>query len=288
LVEAGAHDAQLACDILDTLSRQCPRLSERLQYWIVEPSQNRQIRQREKLEQFAGHVRWAKSLQDLPPHTVTGLIFSNELLDAFPVHRLAWDRGAEEWFEWGVGLADDRFVWCRLPLSLDPRGTTFQQAGLPLSPELNAILPDGFILDLCPSAAGWWRQAANRLRRGRLLTIDYGLIAEEFLAPQRAEGTLRAYHQHRLSTDLLARPGEQDLTAHVNFTQIQNAGEDAGLRTDQFCTQAQFLTNIAKQVWTASSDPVPSTPPWARQFRTLTHPEHLGRSFRVLVQSRGC
>jgi SAM-dependent MidA family methyltransferase len=287
LVEIGAHDAQLASDILDSLCRQYPGLLERLEYWIVEPSEKRQIRQRKKLEQFAGHVRWANSLQDLGD-AVIGVIFSNELLDALPVHRLAWDHPAGKWFEWGVGLAGDRFVWRRMPASLDREHMIFHQAGLPLCPELNAVLPDGFILDLCPSAAQWWHQAASRLRQGRLMTIDYGLAAEQFIAPERAEGTLRAYYQHRLSPDLLARPGEQDLTAHVNFTQLQMAGEEAGLRTDEFCPQAQFLTNIASRVLNSASDLHHLTPSGARQFHTLTHPEHLGRSFRVLVQSKGC
>jgi SAM-dependent MidA family methyltransferase len=288
LVEAGAHDAQLACDILDGLRQHHPALLERLEYWIVEPSEKRQIQQRAKLEQFAGRVHWTKSFQDFPNHAVTGVIFSNELLDAFPVHRLAWDRPAGKWFEWGVGLADDRLVWRRLPSNPDGEDTLLQQTGMPLSSELNAILPDGFLLDLCPNAAQWWRQAAARLRRGRLLTIDYGLTAEQFLSPEQAGGTLRAYHRHRPSADLLAHPGEQDLTAHVNFTPLQKAGEEAGLRTDEFCTQAQFLTNIAGHGGAGPSHPEHLTPSWARQFHTLTHPEHLGRSFRVLVQSRGC
>ena len=98
-------------------------------------------------------------------------------------------------------------------------------------------------------------------------------------------GTLRAYHRHRVSDDLLAQPGEQDLTAHVNFSAIQKAGEEAGLKTETFCTQPQYLTRILQK---AVADK--SFADWdarrARQFQTLTHPEHLGRAFRVLVQSR--
>jgi SAM-dependent MidA family methyltransferase len=100
------------------------------------------------------------------------------------------------------------------------------------------------------------------------------------------QGTARAYSHHQASRDVLANPGEQDITAHVNFTAIQTAGESAGLRTDAFVTQAQFLIGIAARAWKDGASFGAWTPERARQFQTLTHPEHLGQSFRVLVQSR--
>ena len=124
------------------------------------------------------------------------------------------------------------------------------------------------------------------LEYGRLVTIDYGLTADEFLVPERMQGTARAYSHHQASRDVLADPGEQDITAHVNFTAIQTAGQLAGLRTDAFMTQAQFLTGIAGRVWKSGASFGAWTPERTRQFQTLTHPEHLGQSFRVLVQSR--
>ena len=118
-----------------------------------------------------------------------------------------------------------------------------------------------------------------------MLTYDYGLIDDELFSPARPRGTLRAYFQHHVSDDLLANPGEQDITAHVNFPTIRKAGEDAGLKTEFFGPQAKFLTEIlAKAVkdnsfgeWDAKR---------TRQFQTLTHPEHMGRAFHVLIQSR--
>ena len=103
--------------------------------------------------------------------------------------------------------------------------------------------------------------------------------------PAAPRGTLRAYFRHHVTDDLLANPGEQDLTAHVNFSAIQKAGEAAGLTTESFSTQPQFLTQILEKAvadksfgeWNAHR---------TRQFQTLTHPEHLGRAFRVLVQKR--
>jgi SAM-dependent MidA family methyltransferase len=98
---------------------------------------------------------------------------------------------------------------------------------------------------------------------------------------------LRAYYQHTATNDVLARPGEQDITAHIHFSRLQAIGEAAGLVTESFSTQEQFLTSIAARKWEQErNQPERIREQW-RQFQTLTHPEQMGRSFRVLVQSRG-
>jgi SAM-dependent MidA family methyltransferase len=224
-----------------------------------------------------------------------GVIFSNELLDAMPVHRFGWDAAKKTWFEWGVTVDDEKFAWAKI-----------QPSAFSLQPSaLESVLPDGYTIETCPAAESWWCEAAGILERGKLLTIDYGFTADELFSPSRPRGTLRAYSRHHASDDLLANVGEQDLTAHVNFSAIQAAGEFAGLRTEMFSTQSQFLTQIleksskddspgkhiaAKRLVSPKSDGGGSEDGWtsaqARQFQTLTHPEHLGRAFRVLVQSR--
>lgn len=222
-----------------------------------------------------------KSSERRPMPAVTGIIFSNELLDAMPAHRFGWDARQRRWFEWGVGWHQDRFVWVRRDC-LPP----WAEARLALPSELLAVLPDGFTTEIGLAAEAWWQQAARCLHAGWLVTFDYGLEAEEFFHPQRAAGTLRAYYQHRLEPDVLARPGEQDLTAHINFTAIQQAGEAAGLRTEDLLIQAQFLTRIAERVWRDQSSGGHWDAAQVRQFQTLVHPEHLGRAFRVLIQAR--
>ena len=212
------------------------------------------------------------------------VIFANELLDAFPVHRLGWDAKARTWFELGVALQEGRFVWTRL--FADASGLTENSPIADLIPQLAAHLPDGFTVELCPAADEWWRSAAGVLRAGRLMTLDYGLTAQELLAPERREGTLRAYHRHRLSGDVLAQPGEQDITAHVNFSAIQQAGEATGLHTEELFPQEQFLTRIAARAWEPGTSFGEWTAQRTRRFQTLTHPEHLGRAFRVLIQGR--
>ena len=333
IVEAGAHDGQLARDILTWLQSNRPELLDQIEYWIIEPSARRQEWQGETLREFVPRVRWFAGFQSLlqermchsspatchPP--LRGVIFSNELLDAMPVHRLGWDAQNKKWFEWGVAVDGEKFVWARIPDTLAPRSggegvkprgaTPLYGAGargtfenspssiFHLPSSLLAVLPDGYTIETCPAAESWWREAAGILERGKLMTIDYGLTADELFSPSRPRGTLRAYFRHHVSDDLLANVGGQDLTAHVNFSVIQSAGESVGLRTEIFSTQSQFLTRILEktlreksfsELVSPKSDEGGSedgwTPARARQFQTLTHPEHLGRAFRVLVQSR--
>jgi len=286
IIEAGAHHGRLAADILGWLREHCPKVFARAQYWIVEPSERQRERQRKALAEF-GNVHWATDLNPLAGLTrskgVCRVIFANELIDSLPVHRLGWDARSRAWFEWGVGLRGDRFVWERLA-----HDCTGEEAlrSLDVPPDLLAVLPQDFSLEACPAAEAWWRQAADALTCGKLLTLDYGMTSEELFAPHRSEGTLRAYHKHHSNSNVLAAPGEQDITAHVNFSALQKAGESAGLRTEAFSTQGQFLTQIAAQTWQGEQSFGEWTTARTRQLQTLTHPEHLGRSFRVLVQSR--
>jgi SAM-dependent MidA family methyltransferase len=266
VVEAGAHDGQLAADILPALKKLRP--GSALKFAIVEPSERRRALQQAKLAVFAGQVSWFASLDALPP--VTGIVFSNELLDAMSVHVLQWQRG--KWVELRVAFRGDSFAWQPAELNTDIGQPT-------VAPELAAVLPDGFQIEVSPAARRWWQTAAGKLARGKLVTIDYGFEHDALFMPQSAAGTLRAYYRHHLTPDVLARPGEQDITAHVSFSEIEAAGESCGLRTDVLVTQAQFLTGMAAKISNWNSERV-------RQFQTLTHPEHLGRSFKVLIQSR--
>lgn len=278
LVEAGAHDGKLAADILRWLQSHRPALFANLEYRILEPSPARRIWQEQTLREFAPRVKWFSSWAQMT--AVRGVIFSNELLDAFPVHRLGWDAVGKKWFEWGVAGKDGGFVWRRLDNDITNIAPELPQ-------ELLAVLPDGFSTEVCPAAEHWWREAAGTLATGKLFTVDYGLNEAEFFSPQRGQGTLRSYLQHRTTADVLAQPGEQDITAQVNFTRLQSAGESAGLRTDEFVSQTKFLTRLVEKFCGAEMTPEEFAANRARQFLTLTHPDHLGRSFRVLVQARG-
>ena len=193
-----------------------------------------------------------------------------------PVHRMGWDAQEKKWFEWGVSLEGEKFIWTRMPDSAFrvPRSA------------LETVLPHGYTIEISPAAEAWWRAAAGVVAHGKLLTLDYGFTADEQFSPSRLNGTLRAYHRHQVTDDVLAHPAEQDLTAHVNFSSIQEVGEAAGLRTELFCGQPKFLTGIVEKIFQQPDAFGEWGPKQTRQFQTLTHPEHLGRAFRVLVQSR--
>ena len=285
IVEAGAHDGQLAADILSWLRDLRQSAFDRLEYWIVEPSARRREWQRETLAQFDQVVHWVSQVPELEMvlQSSPAVIFSNELLDAMPVHRFCWDAKERNWFELGVAVEAGRFVWRRMTETTDDAPISFCDLD---RERLEDVLPDGFIVESNPSAEKWWREAAKVLKTGKLLTIDYGLSAEEFFLPERREGTLRAYRRHSLNNDVLANAGEQDITANVNFSVIQRVGEMEGLGTETLANQAKFLTAIAQQTWQRADVFGEWSPARTRQFKTLTHPEHLGRSFRVLVQSR--
>ncbi len=278
IVEGGAHTGALAKDILTWLRSARPELFGQIEYCIIEPSARRREWQAETLKNFAPRVRWLNFQPSTFNPRLRGVIFGNELLDAMPARRFGWDAKGKQWFEWGVALEGEKFVWAKIQgPDAGPRTP---------DPALGEVLPDGYTIETCPAAENWWRGAANLLERGQLLAIDYGLTGDELFSPGRTRGTLRAYFRHHATDDLLAKVGKQDLTAHVNFSAIQSVGEACGLKTETFSTQAQFLTRIAERIFKNPESFGEWGAKQTRQFQTLTHPEHLGRAFRVLLQSK--
>lgn len=282
IVEAGAHDGQLAKDILTALE-ECSDASDlRFDYRIIEPSAVRQLRQRERLARFGRKVTWFAEWTGVSSGGIRGVIVANELLDAFPVHRLGWDARVQAWFEWGVTAPANQFEWARMPVS---ESASAEQPHLPT--QLRSVLPDGFVVEVCPLAAGWWRSAACALHQGWLVTFDYGLAeAGPGLRPERAGGTLRAYSDHHLASDLLARPGEQDLTAHLDFARIRRAGEEVGLVTETLMPQGRWLAGVAVEFMREGGRAMQWLDLNAAAFKTLINPAQLGHVLRVLVQRR--
>ncbi|HOW65797.1 MAG TPA: SAM-dependent methyltransferase [Verrucomicrobiota bacterium] len=289
-VEAGAHNGALADDILTAWSQSESVPSIPWEYWILEPSPRRQAWQRTRLQSYQSRIRWITGWDEISAHSIDGFIFSNELLDAFPVHRLGWDASRRRWFEWGVAIDQDSFSWVRLPGSPrcpEPRWLRDGSNSIgPLPSELLDVLPDGFTVETNPQAEQWWEQAAQRLRSGFLLAFDYGMEQEKLFAPERGLGTLQAYHCHQTSRDVLSHPGSQDLTSQVNFTLLRALGEGYGLRTMVYSTQSRFLVENLNSEEMAALGLDGSHPSRLGQFKTLTHPDHLGQTLKVLVQRR--
>jgi SAM-dependent MidA family methyltransferase len=282
LIEAGAHDGQLASDLLGYLAEYQKDILRRIEYVIMEPSASRAQRQVETLLRFQGKVRWVRGWEEIGEFR--GICFSNELLDAMPVHVFRWDAAGQEWQEWGITSRNGSFHWNALPPEKESAQARKLVARLPK--ELLAVLPNQFTMEISPEAVSWWLRAAHSLMEGWLFTVDYGLLQDDFLQPHRARGTLRAYSKHRPAGNLLEAVGEQDITAHVNFSLLMAAAESAGLKTADFVRQDLFVKGVLEQIEAESR----TFPLWTamryRQLTSLLHPEHLGRAFKVLIQER--
>jgi SAM-dependent MidA family methyltransferase len=285
IVEAGAHDGRLALDVISWLLQKCPEMIENLQYHLVEPSNTRREWQRQNLREFGSLIRWSPGWAELRRDTrgVRGVIFSNEILDALPVHRLGWDRGRQMWFEWLVNEEGGAFVWSRGGV---PRESLLGCLDEMVPQSMLSVLPEGYVVEVCPAAVDWWDNAARSLEQGWLVTFDYGFDPGQEVRPERIQGTLRAYQHHQVSTDVLLNPGEQDITAHVHFGSVRSAGERIGLGTEFFGEQSRFLSQLLQQGSQADQSWPSGDAKRLRQLKTLIHPAHFGRSFKVLVQSK--
>ncbi|MFZ5521537.1 MAG: class I SAM-dependent methyltransferase [Pseudomonadota bacterium] len=220
--EFGAGTGALAAQILQALDERgaLPR-----RYTIVDLSGTLRARQQRTLARWADRVglHWASEL----PAELRGVVVGNEVLDAMPVKLLAWDGG--QWLERGVVLADDRLAWA--------------EHSTELRPPVDAPFPPGSVTEIHPQAEAFMRTLAERLAQGAAFFIDYGFPEAEYYLPQRSGGTLMCHRGHQADADPLADPGDKDITAHVDFTGIALAGQNAGLTVLGYTTQAHFLLN---------------------------------------------
>jgi SAM-dependent MidA family methyltransferase len=219
--EFGAGTGALALQLLGALSAtgQLPRY-----YTIVDLSGSLRERQRATLAAHAGRVRWVDAL----PDAMHGVVLGNELLDAMPVQLLARNGGV--WHERGVALDPaGALVWADRPTALRP----------PL-----AIAGDhDYLTEIHPQAEAFVRTLAERLQRGAAFFLDYGFPEAEFYHPQRHMGTLICHRAHRSDSDPLSDLGQKDITAHVNFTGIALAAQEAGMDVIGYTSQGRFLIN---------------------------------------------
>ncbi len=218
---------------------------------------------------------------ELPPEIPVGCIFSNELLDALPVHRVVREGG--ELREIWVNVAGNSFVEQRGPLSTPALAEYFAAQGIELA--------EGQQAEAGLEACRWIEDAGRRLGRGFVLTVDYGHPARELYNDRHMRGTLLAYERHRASEDFYRAPGEQDLTAHVNFTALEMWGARAGLETIGVTSQGHFLLALASQNEFADLYGNERSEIGRLRahllFKNLIHPEGMGEAFHVLIQRKG-
>jgi SAM-dependent MidA family methyltransferase len=273
IIEQGAHDGTLARDVLEGCRETAPELFAAVQYAIIEPDALLQQAQRDTL----GPEYAAKLHHDKAACAGPALFLCNELLDAFPVHRVTWN-GAT-WNE-----------LCVRPDAEAPSGLAFTEGPLSspsLSDEVTGHgpdLPPGWITEVCPAAASWLDEVAALPFTGPVLILDYGFTEAEHFAPERSEGTLRRYRNHRMDDKILEDLGDADLTAHVDFTRVTELAAQRGFSVAGCTEQGRFLTRLFVDAYHRHGQaPDAAT---QRQFHTLTHPIHMGRSFHALVLSK--
>ena len=283
LVELGAGTGQLALDLLTALRREYPAVFARTRYVIVETSPAMRARQEEKLTALLPRVSWCE-LGDLEKEPVTAVAFSNELVDAMPVHRVRLQRG--DWQEQFVVLQEGAGGPPRLALSW--RGLSAPEVGQYLQ-RLEMSFAEGQIVEVNLEAIDWLRRLSRALRRGYLVTIDYGDAAPHLYAPDRRDGTLRCFSRHALNESPLERIGEQDITASVNFTALQEYGREYGLTPVSYERQANFLFRhgLIERIAALDSGDTLESMKDRLAVKNLLAPGGVSDNFRVLIQKKG-
>lgn len=278
IVEAGAGAGDFAAGLLKTLLEEHGPVYDATRYVVDEVSGDSREVMRERLAPFGEHVRY-QALSRFEKPIQTGIIFSNELLDALPVHRLTIRDG--RLMELCVGVSEaGAFIWVgrEPPPQLEQH---HRSSGL--------CLIEGQVAEINLEAGKWYAQAAALIKRGYLITVDYGAEADELYDPAlRPHGTLRAFRRHQLSDNPLAHPGEQDLTTTIDWTHLRRTGEAAGLQTvsfdrqDKFLLRAGLLEQLEEMTGRAPGEALALI--LRTSARSMILPDGMSGSFQVLVQ----
>ncbi len=256
VLEFGAGSGALAESVLEALGDAVT------DYAIVDLSGALRARQQARLARFGGRVRWLDAL----PDAFSGVVLGNEVLDAMPVQLLHFDGSA--WCERGVAWHQDGLAWADRPTHLRP--------------PLDAPYVPGTTTEIHPQAEAFVTTLAGVLQQGLALFIDYGFPEAEYYLPQRHGGTLMCHQAHRADGDALDQPGAKDITAHVNFTGIALAAQDAGLDVLGYTSQARFLINCGLVPLLEGA----TLPQRAAAQKLITEHE-MGELFKVIALGRG-
>ncbi|MBE9192885.1 class I SAM-dependent methyltransferase [Gloeocapsopsis crepidinum LEGE 06123] len=289
LLEMGAGQGILALDILNYLEGYYPDFLAALSYVIIERSPSLIQEQQQRLQKYHSRIQW-QTLEEIPVNSIVGCCFSNELVDALPVHQIVIENGQLR----------EIYVTSQ---TASTSHATFTEVGGELSTariieyfDLNKITlpspayPEGYRSEVNLAALDWLKMVAARLQRGYLLTIDYGYSANRYYNPIR-QGTLQCYYRHHRHNDPYLYIGQQDITAHVDFTALQVWGELCGLTTVGLTQQGLFLMalGLGNRIATLSTSPQQSVQKLLQRrdsLHQLIDPMGLG-GFNVLVQSKG-
>ena len=267
-----AHDLLLALHELKTLPRH---------YRILEVSPELRARQQQMLAtlpaELAGRITWC----DAWPKDISGVVLANEVLDAFPVHRVGWRQ--DHWVELGVVMENNAFAWREHPLQnirlMDALAKIF----------ITPMEVDHYDTEVNLSAGDLMVNLAASLKAGCAIFIDYGFPAREYYHPQRNEGTLMCHIRHHAHGNPFIYPGLQDITAHVDFTAVARAAQQQGLTVQDYATQAAWLIDagITDHMTNLSAQDTRQHFATISAVQKLLSPAEMGELFKVLVLGKG-
>lgn len=267
ILEIGAHDGKLAADILQTIATISPQAWHHLEYATVEPLPLLREAQKQRLSPLAAKLHLATDFQTLSKHPLPGIAFGNEILDALPFHLIR--RCENEWRE--VFVSNN---WELIIQNIDPASALGKKATA-----LGDAFPENYQTEIRTNYLTFLSQISNSLNDGILIFIDYGFAAPEYYDAHRTRGTLRTFSQHQAAEDPLADPGKRDITAHVDFTDLTLDAATLGWHPTHFSSQGSYLTHLAAEMIQSGEMNDPKT---IAQFRSLTHPAHLGARFHAI------
>ncbi|MYM21398.1 class I SAM-dependent methyltransferase [Duganella sp. FT135W] len=273
ILEFGAGTGKLAFDILTELTAAGVKVER---YSIVELSGELRGRQQEKLRDFP-QVEWL----DAMPASFDGVVFGNEVLDAMPIHLVI--KNPQGWQELQVTVSDGRFQYLEAPASAE----LLQQVERQI-PE-HEFLPVGYVTELHGVACGFMATLGRMMGKGAAFLFDYGFPAREYYFDQRATGTLMCHYRHHAHPDPFYYPGLQDITAHVDFTAMALAAQDAGAEVLGYLNQSGFLLGAGIGELLLRTDPADAMNylPQARAMQKLVSPAEMGELFKVLAVGKG-
>ena len=292
IYEFGAGTGALAEQLLEALDADDADddgvLRVPMDYTIVELSADLRARQQARLARFAPRVQWL----DAWPETIEGVVVGNEVLDAMPVKLL--HRSGGRWHERGVVDLADPAAAARVAVGADDGRHRFAFADIdtPFSLEgetqaatalMDGFFPDGSVTEIHSIAEGFVASLADRLRRGVAILVDYGFPEHEYYHPQRTGGTLMCHQAHRADGDPLADVGAKDITAHVNFSGIALAAQEAGMTVLGYTSQARFLINCGLVDLLAAASVGERA-----NAQKLVNEHEMGELFKVIALARDC
>ncbi len=277
IVEIGAGKGYLAFDILKFIQENYPEVFKKTTYTIIEKSPYHIKTQKEILSIFE-NVEWVQDIIDFEDGSITGVVFSNELFDSFPVHLIRKIKG--KIYEVFIKVDEENNVQEVLKEA--------SEEILRYISQLSIDIPEGMQTEINLDAADYIQKIGKKLKKGFVITVDYGYPSAELYKPYRMKGTILCYYRHRYSENFYENVGMQDITSHVNFSALKYYGMIAGLDFTGFTDQAHFLTNLGLMEIFEKLQEKNDYESFERlnRLKTLVLPKGMGEKFKVLVQHK--